>query len=190
MKAFLEKGGTTLFSFAYALFRTWLRSRRGRSEWCLPGLAVLSFIVYLPAVGGRLRRDAAYLGRHSMVIAMIFPWLLLLHLRGEDKWLNDFIWIHNVQNYALEPIGHVRPFYYYFFNLPPDFLPWTLLLPGAVIFYYPWVDRLKDPASLALTCWFTVTFVFFTLSKSKIAYYLRARCYPQSRSLRVTISGR
>jgi 4-amino-4-deoxy-L-arabinose transferase-like glycosyltransferase len=77
-----------------------------------------------------------------------------------------------VQNYALEPIGHIRPFYYYFFNLPPDFLPWTVLLPGAVIFYYPWMDRLKNPVSLSLACWFVAIFVFFSLSKSKIAYYL------------------
>ena len=51
-------------------------------------------------------------------------------------------------------------------------MPWTALLPGALMFYYPWVERLKNPASLALTCWFAAIFVFFTVSKSKIAYYL------------------
>ena len=59
---------------------------------------------------------------------------------------------------------------YYFLNLPADFLPWTVLLPGALIFYYPWAERLKNPASLALTCWFAAIFVFFTVSKSKITY--------------------
>lgn len=45
-------------------------------------------------------------------------------------------------------------------------------MPGALIFYHPWKERLRNPATLALVCWFTATFLFFSASKSKIAYYL------------------
>jgi len=51
-------------------------------------------------------------------------------------------------------------------------MPWTLFVPSALLFYYPWRERLRDPATLVLTCWFVCTFVFFSISKSKIAYYL------------------
>jgi 4-amino-4-deoxy-L-arabinose transferase-like glycosyltransferase len=111
-----------------------------------------------------------------LITGIVSPWLILLHLRGQDQWVRDFLLIHNIQNYALEPIGHVRPFYYYLGSLPLDFLPWTLLIPGALIFYYPWRRRLQAPATLGLSCWFAVTFLFFTVSKSKIAYYLLPFC--------------
>jgi 4-amino-4-deoxy-L-arabinose transferase-like glycosyltransferase len=169
MKALLKKGGKAFFLLSYACFALAMLTK-GPIGIVLPGLAILSFI----AISGRWRelRDMRLVSGAVLVIALIAPWLLTLHLRNEDQWLHDFIWIHNVQNYALEPIGHIRPFYYYFLNLPPDFLPWTVLLPGAVIFYYPWMDRLKNPASLSLACWFVAIFVFFSFSKSKIAYYL------------------
>jgi len=169
MKALLGKGGRAFFLLSYACFAL-ATLTKGPIGIVLPGLAILSFI----AISGRSRElgDMRLVSGAVLVIALIAPWLLALHLRNDDQWLHDFIWIHNVQNYALEPIGHIRPFYYYFFNLPPDFLPWTVLLPGAVIFYYPWMDRLKNPVSLSLACWFVAIFVFFSLSKSKIAYYL------------------
>ena len=168
MKALLGKGGKHFFLLGYACFAL-ATLTKGPIGIGLPGLAILSFI----ALSGRWRalKDMRLVPGAVLVMALIGPWLLALHLRHEDQWLHDFIWIHNVQNYALEPIGHIRPFYYYFLNLPPDFLPWTVLLPGAIIFYYPWVDR-KNPASAALFCWFAAIFVFFSFSKSKIAYYL------------------
>jgi 4-amino-4-deoxy-L-arabinose transferase-like glycosyltransferase len=169
MKALLGKGGGAFFLLGYACFAL-ATLTKGPIGIALPGLAILSFI----AISSRWRelREMRLVSGAFLVIVLIAPWLLALHFRNEDQWLHDFIWIHNVQNYALEPIGHIRPFYYYFLNLPPDFLPWTVLLPGAVIFYYPWMDRLKNPVSLGLTCWFVAIFVFFSFSKSKIAYYL------------------
>jgi 4-amino-4-deoxy-L-arabinose transferase-like glycosyltransferase len=98
--------------------------------------------------------------------------LLLLQFQGDGQWLRDFIWIHNVQNYALEPLGHVRPLYYYLVNLPADLLPWTVLIPGALIYYYPWRRWRNDFPSTLLLCWFFIGLVFFSASKSKIAYYL------------------
>ena len=170
LKAFFEKGGKGFFLGAYACFAL-ATLTKGPIGIVLPGLAVISLI----AATGRWRqiKHMRLISGAVVVAALILPWLMLLHVRGEDQWIHDFIWIHNVQNFALRPIGHVRPFYYYFLNLPADFLPWTLLVPGALIFYYPWRDGLREnPASLGLVCWFAAVFIFFTASKSKIAYYL------------------
>jgi 4-amino-4-deoxy-L-arabinose transferase-like glycosyltransferase len=169
LKAFFGERGKGLFLSAYACFAL-ATLTKGPIGIVLPGLAVLGLI----AITGRWRqiKDMRLASGALLVAGLIFPWIMLLHIRGEDQWLHDFIWIHNVQNFALKPIGHIRPFYYYFVNLPPDFLPWTLLVPGALIFYYPWRNALRNPASLGLTCWFAAVFIFFTASKSKIAYYL------------------
>jgi 4-amino-4-deoxy-L-arabinose transferase-like glycosyltransferase len=169
LKAFSKKGSQNNYLLAYLCFAL-ATLTKGPIGLALPGLAVLGLI----ALDGRWRiiTEMRLVSGFIVVALAIVPWLGVLHLRGEDQWLKDFIWTHNIQNYALEPIGHVRPFYYYFVNLPPDFLPWTLLVPGALLFYFPWRERLRNPATLALLSWFVAIFAFFSLSKSKIAYYL------------------
>ena len=169
LKAFTKKASANNYLLAYLCFAL-ATLTKGPVGLVLPGLAVLSFIL----LTGRWRdiREMRLVSGFITVALVIAPWLLMLHLKGKDQWVSDFIWTHNIQNYALESIGHVRPFYYYFINLPPDFLPWVLLVPGALLFCYPWKDKLRNPATLALVCWFATVFVFFSLSKSKIAYYL------------------
>jgi 4-amino-4-deoxy-L-arabinose transferase-like glycosyltransferase len=169
LKAFTKRGSTSYYLLAYLCFAL-ATLTKGPIGLALPGLALLSLIL----ITGRWRELVQMrLVSGCIVVALVLaPWLWLLHLRGEDQWVRDFIWIHNIQNYALKPIGHIRPWYYYFINLPPDFLPWTLLVPGALLFYYPWKERLRNAATLALLCWFAAVFIFFSVSKSKIAYYL------------------
>ena len=169
LKAFTKRGSINHYLLGYLCFAL-ATLTKGPLGLAVPGFAVLSLILS----SGRWReiREMRLVAGFILVVSVLAPWLWLLHLRGEDQWIRDFIWIHNIQNYALKPIGHIHPFYYYFINLPPDFLPWTLLVPGALIFYYPWKERLRNPATLGLTCWFAVIFLFFSASKSKIAYYL------------------
>ena len=169
LTAFTKRGAKHKYLLGYLCFAL-ATLTKGPIGLVLPGFAVLSLIL----ISGRWReiREMHPVAGFFLVAFVLCPWLWLLHLRGEDQWLRDFIWVHNVQNFALKPIGHVHPFYYYFFNLPPDLLPWTLLIPGAVVFYYPWKQRLRNPATLGLVYWFAAIFVFFSASKSKIAYYL------------------
>src|SRR5215813_2059981 len=105
MKALLGKEGRAFFLLSYACFAL-ATLTKGPIGIVLPGLPILSFI----AISGRSRElgDMRLVSGAVLVIALIAPWLLALHLRNDDQWLHDFIWIHNVQNYALEPIGHIR----------------------------------------------------------------------------------
>ena len=169
LKAFTKRSSINSYLLGYLCFAL-ATLTKGPLGLAVPAFAVLSLILF----SGRWRelREMRLVAGFLLVASVLLPWLGLLHLRGDDQWLRDFIWIHNIQNYALKPIGHIHPFYYYFINLPPDFLPWTVLVPGALIFYYPWKERLRNPATLGLTCWFTAIFLFFSVSKSKIAYYL------------------
>lgn len=169
LKAFTKKSSINSYLLGYLCFAL-ATLTKGPLGLAIPAFAVLSLILF----SGRWReiREMRLVAGFLLVASVLLPWLGLLHLSGDDQWIRDFIWIHNIQNYALKPIGHIHPFYYYFINLPPDFLPWTVLVPGALIFYYPWKERLRNPATLGLTCWFTAIFLFFSVSKSKIAYYL------------------
>ena len=83
--------------------------------------------------------------------------------------------------------SHARPFYYYAYQLPLDFLPWTLLLPAAVVAL---ARRAKAAASATsgaqapragisdgstarfLVSWILVPLAFFSLSAGKRGLYL------------------
>ena len=169
LEAFLGRRPGRYYLYAYLSFGL-ATLTKGLIGFVLPGLSLFSLIV----VTGRWREiKEMRLGSGFVLFGLVLaPWLFLLHLRGQSGWLVEFIGVHHVQNYLLKPLGHVRPFYYYFLMLPLDFLPWTIFLPGAVLYFYPWRERLRDPAVQPLACWFAAVFLFFTISKSKIAYYL------------------
>ena len=77
--------------------------------------------------------------------------------------------------------SHARPFYYFAFQLPLDFLPWSLLLPFAIPILWRWsrtssvtTDVAPDFASAArfLLVWLLVPLIFFSLSAGKRGLYL------------------
>jgi 4-amino-4-deoxy-L-arabinose transferase-like glycosyltransferase len=79
--------------------------------------------------------------------------------------------------------AHVRPFYYYAYQLPLDFLPWSLVLPFGVAALAKsarrrTADEADDEglperrAARFLIAWVVVPFVFFTLSAGKRGLYL------------------
>ena len=71
--------------------------------------------------------------------------------------------------------SHPRPFYYYAFQFPADFMPWTLLWPlAAVALAKSWRQEPRAEARgwhLAAT-WLGVFFLFFSLSAEKRGLYL------------------
>jgi len=75
--------------------------------------------------------------------------------------------------------SHARPFYYYLYQLPLDFLPWSLLLPFGLAFVWPAARaRTPEPKKLLrssarfLIAWAALPVLFFTASAGKRGVYL------------------
>ncbi len=70
--------------------------------------------------------------------------------------------------------SHVRPFYYYLYQLPADFLPWTLLLPVAAVVGFREVRQGGESgrAWRLLAVWVLVPLLVFSSSSGKRGLYL------------------
>lgn len=115
--------------------------------------------------------------------ALVLAWLVPAGLAGGEEYLRTIVFEQNVTRYA-DPWHHFNPPWYYLTLIPPDFFPWSLLLPGALVVGW---RRLRRDTSVAdggapratpragyrfALCWMVVTLVFFSLSPAKRTVYI------------------
>jgi 4-amino-4-deoxy-L-arabinose transferase-like glycosyltransferase len=64
-----------------------------------------------------------------------------------------------------------EPFYYYFTRFPIEFLPWSIFIPGVII--YSIKEKSKEFQSFHFPfVWFVVIFIFFLIASGKKGRYL------------------
>jgi hypothetical protein len=100
----------------------------------------------------------------------VLPWYILVAWRNPD-FLSYFLLQENIQRFLTPQIHGGQPVYFYLGVLAAGFLPWIFLLPWA----WQAASRPSPEASgdrWFLLCWFGVTFLFFSLARSKLFPYL------------------
>lgn len=133
-----------------------------------------AFIVFVLAIGPLLlfKRRTKLLLRPSHLLGLLgflIPVGLWLFVAARSKgidYLQGLLWQKTASTF-LESSGHNRPLYYYLYNFPLQFLPWSVFLPWA--FY--WGFKRKEELFLPLA-WFVLGFMFFSLSEAKRGLYL------------------
>ena len=111
-----------------------------------------------------------------LLLGIVLCWYLPAALKGGRDYLHYTIFRQTIDRYS-EGWSHARSFAYFFYIFPTDFLPWTLFLPAGFMHLWTGLGNEKRKESLFLLVWFTVIFLFFTLSKGKRELYL-APLYP------------
>ena len=117
----------------------------------------------------RIRRMRLFPGM-VLLIAIVLAWYLPAVLKGGRYYLNETLWHHSVDRFAIGS-SHIRPIYYYLYNFPADFLPWIIFLPAAMVYGFSKAMVTKKKEFLFLMVWFVFIFLFFTLSKGKRGLY-------------------
>ncbi|MDX1649526.1 MAG: phospholipid carrier-dependent glycosyltransferase [Myxococcota bacterium] len=148
---------------------------KGPVGFLLPVLSMTAFLAW----EGRLRD----------LRRLMPPWAFLLSVAPGLAWITAATALAP-QGFADEAVGtnligrffagtsHERPFYYFFYQFPADFLPWTLLLPVVAwaaarrIFGEGDADEPTRRAWRFLLAWFGASFVFFSISSGKRGLYL------------------
>lgn len=106
-----------------------------------------------------------------LFFVVVLSWYLPAIVSGGKAYIEETLLKQTVNRYA-EGWSHGHPFYYYFLTFPANFLPWTLSLPGVILFT---LSKRKEGIGrefLFLLVWFASIFLFFSFSKGKREIYL------------------
>ncbi len=142
---------------------------KGPVGFILPLLVCLVYLI--------LQRDWNGIKRMRLLSGMILFILIVLAwygpalLKGGKEYFDETIMLHTVNRFA-KGSSHIRPFYYYFYNFPADFLPWIFFLPAAIAYGFSTQREGFRKEFLFLFVWFAVIFIFFSFSKGKRGLYL------------------
>jgi 4-amino-4-deoxy-L-arabinose transferase-like glycosyltransferase len=112
------------------------------------------------------------------VAAVVFlftavPWYALCSARNPD-FLHTFFVMHNVERFTSPVFHHTQPFWYYVPVMIACLLPWTALAAGTfrdarvAVAEGDWKER----PGIYFGCWILFTFLFFSISQSKLPGYL------------------
>jgi len=142
---------------------------KGPVGFILPLLVSLIYLIIQKDWRG-IRRMKLLPGMLLFMI-IVLAWYFPAVTRGGNVYLRETLFRHTVDAYA-KGWTHVRPFYYYLYHFPLEFLPWFIFLPGAIVYGFSREDIGKRREFLFLFAWFAIIFLFFSISKGKRGLYL------------------
>jgi len=112
------------------------------------------------------------LGKGLLIaVGVVALWLIPACITGGSEYTRNILLKENL-GIIKNSFSHRAPFYFYLIHFPKDFLPWTLFIPGAVIYF--WQQRRKGEQLDILfpLVWFLGGFIFLSCISSKRNIYL------------------
>jgi 4-amino-4-deoxy-L-arabinose transferase-like glycosyltransferase len=164
-----KKTGRGLLLYGFYVGMAFATLTKGPVGFILPLLICLIYLVAQRDWQGL--KGMKLLSGMLVMTALVLAWYAPAVWKGGKDFINQTLVAHTVDRYV-GGWSKVRPFYYYFYNFPADFLPWTLFLPGALVYGFSREAYGKRMELLFLLVWFVVIFLFFSLSKGKRELYL------------------
>ncbi len=142
---------------------------KGPVGFILPLLVSLVYLTIQRDWRGVRRMN--FLSGMILFVVIVLAWYAPALLRGGKDYFDETILRHSIGRFA-EGTTHVRPFYYYLYTFPADFMPWMVFLPSAIVYGFSKGTFEKRREFLFLLIWLLVILLFFSLSKGKRGLYL------------------
>ena len=144
---------------------------KGFIAFAVPASVIVPFVLW----DGGARR-LPWLAAWPAVVAgtTILPWAVAIHRRERDFW-RYFFWEEHIRRFLSNEAQHANPAWYFVPILLLGALPWTPVLPAALVGL---TRQARDRRLIRLaTCWFLFPFLFFSASRGKLATYILP-CFP------------
>lgn len=143
----------------------------------LPGGIILWYIIFTRK--WRLIIDALYLPGIALFFVIAVPWFYMVSRENPD-FLHFFFIREHFLRYATKMHNRYEPVWFFLPMIPVGLMPWTgfffSLFSRESILRAPSDKKMKD-ANIYLLSWFSVIFVFFSISSSKLIPYI-VPCFP------------
>ena len=139
----------------------------------IPGLAILTFLIFNKNPREILKMHLWF--GLLIFLAMALPWFLSLWHQGGSEYLKIFLVHNHLERFAGGSTGHSHPFYYYLFQFPTAFLPWSIMIVPVLYWSFRKQDNKAGNAgkgTLLMLCWFIAGFVFLSVASTKRVLYL------------------
>lgn len=171
---------TALTAFERLRAGDWPGRRAGLVFWGFAALAILDkgpVGLFLPlgialvvlAVDGVPRRGTELFDRWGLTLfaAIVGGWMVFATLGSGGEYSVWGALREHVIDRGIHGLHHEQPFWYFFEALPPSLLPWTALVPGALVLAW----RRRSPADRFLLAVFLFVLIFFSISTEKRQLY-------------------
>ena len=132
----------------------------------LPGLILLPYCLIQSRF--RLLLQSSWWVVLSTILTVL-PWAIIIHLREADFW-HYFIWEEHIRRFLSTTAQHAAPDYAYIMMLPGAMFPWLAFIPAAIAGFR--LNKEHRDLFLYLLLWFLLPFIFFSISKGKLATYI------------------
>lgn len=111
-----------------------------------------------------------------ILLAITVPWIWAI-LQKQPEFLDVFFFEHQFKRFTTGGFGRARPFYFFTYVFLIAAFPWCLFLPASI--RQSWKTTGEQRQKLFfLICWIGVVFVFFSIPRSKLPYYIVPACVP------------
>jgi 4-amino-4-deoxy-L-arabinose transferase-like glycosyltransferase len=112
------------------------------------------------------------LGRGLLIaVGVLALWLIPACIMGGAEYTRNILLKENL-GIIKNSFSHRAPFYFFLIHFPRDFMPWTLFIPAAVIYFWRQRKLGNAPGILFPLVWFIGGFIFLSCISSKRNIYL------------------
>lgn len=110
----------------------------------------------------------------AVVAAVALPWYVLVDLRTNGAWLEQFLGKYNFGPFLRPFLGHRGPFFYHIVAVLIFFFPWAVFLTPTLL---QMVRRIRErhpwwPGYVLMACWLGVFFAFWSACSTKLPHYV------------------
>jgi 4-amino-4-deoxy-L-arabinose transferase-like glycosyltransferase len=109
-----------------------------------------------------------------LAVLIAAPWYLYVARHAGGTFAEQFLWFEVLSRIAHAPHGHTGPPGYYLLLSLAGLLPWTPLVPGALILAVQ--RRKQEPLARLLLIWMAIPWLVLELIASKLPHYILP-CY-------------
>jgi 4-amino-4-deoxy-L-arabinose transferase-like glycosyltransferase len=110
----------------------------------------------------------------AVALLVAAPWFVLVAVKTDGQWLEEFVTKFNLRPFASPFLGHRGPFFYHFLVVLVGLFPWSVFLGPTVVNAWREIRGRgrETPCYVFLVCWIGLFFGFWSVCSTKLPHYV------------------